>query len=176
MPSAPLDELYLTWLYSQVGDTRVKNRNRTYWRLLKLLFTKEFVWIVPNDDNRIADGTDLRYEFVDQSNLDDVDQGWINLGCSFLEILVGLSRRLYFQEEREPREWFWEMINNLGLIKHTDDASFSNEEVNDILERVIWRIYQPNGEGGLFPLRHAPADQRNIEIWYQMCAYLLERV
>src|SRR5690349_15038133 len=72
MPSAPLDELYYQWLYSQVGSTRLKDRTRTYWRLLKLLFTKEFVWIVPHDDNRIADGTDLRYEFVDHSRLNDV--------------------------------------------------------------------------------------------------------
>lgn len=178
MPSAPLDELYFQWLYSQVGSTRLKNRNRTYWRLLKLLFTKEFVWIVPHDDNRIADGTDLRYEFVDHSRINDVPRDWINLGASFLEVLVGLSRRLSFQdmEEREPREWFWELIDNIGLSKHTDNAEFSDEEVNDILDRVIWRTYYTNGEGGLFPLRHASTDQRHIELWYQMCAYLLERV
>jgi len=176
MPSAPLDELYFTWLYSQVGSTRLKDRNRTYWRLLKLMYTKEFVWIVPNDDNRIADGIDLRYEFVDQSRLNDVDREWINLECSFLEILVALSRRLSFQEERDPKDWFWEMIDNLELSKFTDGANFSDEQVIEVLDRVIWRTYYTNGEGGLFPLRHASADQRKIEIWYQMCAYLLERV
>jgi len=100
----------------------------------------------------------------------------MSLGCSFLEMLVALSRRLAFQEEREPRDWFWEMMDNLGLAKHTDDYDYSEEEVNDILDRVIWRTYYTNGEGGLFPLRHASADQRHIELWYQMCAYLLERV
>ena len=178
MTTAPLDELYFQWLYAQVGDPASLNRDRTYWRLLRLLFTKEFVWIVPNDDNRIADGTDLRYEFVDQSRLNDVDRDWINLGCSMLELLIGLSRRLSFQDEkeREPRVWFWHLIENLGLQDHNDNAAYSEEGVNEILDRVIWRTYHSNGEGGLFPLEHAERDQRDVEIWYQLCAYILEKV
>src|SRR5687768_18597032 len=100
---APLDELYFTWLYSQVADPRVKNPSRTYWRMLKLLFVKEFVWIVPNDDNRIEDGKDLRLEFVDQQKIMNVDFGWMHLGCSMLELLVALSRRLSFEARSEER-------------------------------------------------------------------------
>jgi len=48
--SQPLDELYFTWLYSQVGSVRTRNPARTYWSLLRYLYTKEFVWIIPNDD------------------------------------------------------------------------------------------------------------------------------
>lgn len=172
--SKPLDELYFNWLYSQVGDTRIKNPNRTFWRLLKKLYTKEFVWFVANDDNRIADGRELRYEFVEDEGLTTVDPGWINLGCSMLEMLVGLSRQLAFQDEGEPRIWFWELMQNIGLDNYTDAVIFSDRTVDEILDRIIYRTYDPSGEGGLFPLARPEKDQRTVEIWYQANAYLLE--
>ena len=178
--SKPLDELYFVWLYSQVGDPEIENPVRTYWRILRQLYTKEFVWIIPNDDNRLADGIELRYEFVDQSGLKDVDPDWIHLGCSMLEILVGLSRRLSFECEGEPRVWFWQLINNLGLWRYNDkryDAKpdISEKVIDTILDRVIWRNYNIDGKGGLFPLKAAREDQRYVELWYQLNAYVLER-
>ena len=170
----PLDELYFIWLYSQVGDPELKSPSRTYWKILKELFVKEFVWIVPNDDNRIEDGKDLRLEFVAHSNLTDVDQNWLKLGCSMLELLVGLSRRLSFECEGEPRDWFWHLMENLGLRYYNDRSTYSKEQVDGILDRVIWRTYNPDGEGGLFPLRNSDQDQRGIEIWYQLSAYILQ--
>lgn len=172
--SEPLDELYFRWLYSQVGDPELKDPSRSYWRLARLLFTKEFVWLVPNDDNRIEDGKNLRYEFVDQAGLDDVDLNWVNLGCSMLELMIGLSRRLAFEVEGEPADWFWHLIDNLGLRDHTDTYAYSDGEINHILDRIIWRNYQYSGEGGFFPLRWVNVDQRSVEIWYQLNAYILE--
>jgi hypothetical protein len=172
---APLDELYFQWLYNQIGGSKSENPNRTYWRMLRTLYCKEFVWIVPNDDNRIADGKDLRYEFVDQSGLNDVDLGWIQLPCSMLELLIGLSRRLSFEAEGEPRDWFWHMIENLRLLVYKDSKPWPEQSVHDILDRVIWRTYEPSGHGGIFPLSYAQEDQRKVELWYQMCAYILER-
>ena len=171
--SKPLDELYLRWLYSQVGDPATKNPARTYWRMLKQLYTKEFVWIIPNDDNRIEDGKGLRYEFVDQEGLTDVDPGWLGLGSSFLELLIGLSRRLSFMAEETPKFWFWHLVDNLGIC-YTDKVTLK-ADVDMILDQVIWRTYGPDGVGGLFPLRRAQEDQTKIEIWYQMCAYVLEQ-
>jgi hypothetical protein len=170
----PLDELYFTWLYSQVGDTKIKNPNRTYWNMLKVLFTKEFVWLIPNDDNRMEDGKDLRYEFVDQSGLFDVDPHWLNIGCSMFELLVALSRRLAFEAEGEPREWFWHLISNLGLRDFKDSRRFSEAEVEHILDRVIWRQYDSDGHGGLFPLKNPHRDQRQVELWYQLGDYVIE--
>ena len=171
----PLDELYFKWLYSQVGDPRIRNRNRTYWTILKQLYTKEFVWFVPNDDNRIQDGKELRYEFVDSEQLEDVDLNWVHLGCSMLELLVGLSRRLAFEAEGQPRDWFWHLMENLGLCEYNDSYRYSEEGVDEILDRIIWRTYRRDGHGGLFPLRRAKKDQRLIELWYQLSAYVLER-
>lgn len=173
----PLDELYFTWLYSQVGDPEIKNPSRTYWKILKALFTKEFVWIIPNDDNRIADGTDLRYEFVEQTQLKDVDISWVHLGCSMLELLVGLSRRLAFEAEGEPRDWFWHLMDNLDLRVYNDGRRvFPEHKIDEKLDLVIWRGYHSNGHGGLFPLDNPEKDQRKVELWYQLSAYILEQV
>ena len=173
--SQPLDELYFTWLYSQVDSVRTRNPSRTYWKLLKQLYTKEFVWIIPNDDNRAEDGRDLRYEFIEDQGLNYVDPDWLHLGCSMLEMLVALSRRLFFEAEEKPRWWFWHLIENLGLSGYTDAVDIPTNKVNDVLDRVIWRTYSRSGNGGLFPLKKPSRDQRDVEIWYQLSAYLLER-
>ena len=176
--SEPLDELYFVWLYRQVGDIRVTNPSHSYWRMLKLLYDKEFVWFIPNDDNRLEDGKDLRCEFVDQERLIDVDPSWMRLGCSMLELLIALSRRLAFEAEGEPRGWFWRLIRNLSL-HNCNDANLNYmtaDEIDEILDRVIWRTYQYNGHGGLFPLERPHEDQRHVELWYQLSAYVLEMV
>lgn len=141
---------------------------------MQLMHKKEFVWIVPNDDNRAEDGRDLRREFIDQTNVKIENQDWLRLGCSMFELLLGLSRRLAFEGDGEPSGWFWHLMDNLGLRIYSDQRALSLERVDEILERVIWRTYETDGTGGLFPLRHPAKDQREVELWYQLSAYLLE--
>ena len=175
--NALLDEEYFIWLYKQIGNSRPKNPSRTHWSLARQLFTKEFVWIVPNDDNRVEDGRDLRHEFLEASEILDPSPEWIGLGCSFLEMLIGLSRRLSFETDGEPREWFWQLIENLDI--YHNDQVYNNairKQIDDVLERVIWRTYNYNGQGGLFPLEMADSDQRKVEIWYQLGAYLISEM
>lgn len=169
MTGEPLDELYFRWLYTQVGSAKRK----THWHLLKQLHSKEFVWIVPNDDNRLEDGRDLRNEYVDETNL-EVDEIWLEMGCSMLEMLVGLARRFSFETGVSIKKCFWIMLENLGLADFTDSSNYDEQDVDDILDNVIWRTYEPDGRGGLFPLYNAEEDQRDVEIWYQLSAYLLE--
>jgi hypothetical protein len=168
-----LDDLYLSWLYSQVGDVKERNQALTYWNLLRQMHSIEFIWLVPNDDNRLQDGRQLRFEFMSEQGVQKVPD-WLDRGCSFLEMLVGLSRRLAFEADGHPSTWFWHLISNLGLQTCTDQFPYDQDEVNERINRVIWRTYDRNGNGGLFPLRRARKDQRNVEIWYQMSAYLLE--
>lgn len=170
----PLDELYFTWLYTQVWDIKRRDPAKTYWSLLRQLFKTEFVWIVPNDDNRVEDGRDLRHEFLAENGVTEVDPSWMDLGCSFFEMLIGLSRRLAFEAEGEPRGWFWHMLENSELADHTD-KNYDEGVVTDIVAGIIWRTYHYNGAGGLFPLDHPERDQRDVELWYQFNAYLLER-
>lgn len=178
--SATLDELYLRWLYSQISPVSVKNPARTYWEFAKQLYQKEFIWFVPNDDNRAEDGKALRHEFFNDADIDEVDEEWMSLGCSMLEMLIALSRRLNFLEsDRDCRDWFWVLIENIE-IKDCSDKSYRKDpdlvhEIDEILESVIWRTYDYDGAGGgLFPLKHPPQDQKLTEIWYQMSFYIIE--
>lgn len=168
-----LDRLYLTWLYNQVGDVKVSNKSLTYWNLFRQLHSTEFIWLVPNDDNRVEDGRALRYEWIGESGF-PVDPNWWTFGCSFLEMLIGISRRLAFEGDGHAGVWFWHLISNLGLQTCTDAVVYDHDEVDERINAVIWRTYDNNGRGGLFPLRHARCDQREVELWYQMSAYLLE--
>lgn len=173
--SAYLDELYFDWLYSQVASVRTKNPSNTYRNLFHMLYTKEFLWLVPNDDNRIEDGKLLRLEFLEEVGLETKDQFWMDLGCSMLELLIGLARRLYFEADDSVSGWFWELLENLRLDKYNDRVHIPPAMVEQALDRVIWRTYKPDGSGGLFPLVHPAEDQRKVELWYQLNAYINER-
>jgi hypothetical protein len=179
MMTGTLDELYLRWLYGQISPVSVKNPSNTYWAFAKQLFTEEFVWFIPNDDNRIADGKDLREEFLEEVGVDDADILWLNLGCSMLELMIGLSRRLSFLIDESPRDSFWILVSNLGIEACSDrdyeEVPGLEIDISEILHRVIWRTYEPSGEGGLFPLESTKLDQRKLELWYQMSAYVQER-
>lgn len=174
MNEQPLDELFFTWLYSQVADAEVTDTRRTYWKLFRQLYTKEFVWIIPNDDNRLEDGKELRREFIHEEGLYNVDPHWIELGCSVLELMVGLSRRLSFEAGGKPHYWFWQLVTNLDLEKYNDRRRLDGNRVDDIIDRVIWRTYDRRGHGGFFPLKSRCRNQRNVELWYQLSAYVLE--
>ena len=173
MSSGTLDDRYLAWLYSQVAEVKTRKGSKTYWNLLRKLFCTEFAWFVPNDDNRAEDGRELRMEWASLENIELTDS-WLRLGCSFLEMLIGLARRLEFQTEHSTSDWFWQLIDNVGLLGCNDRSNFSEEEIEDRTSVVIWRTYDVNGKGGLFPLRSANRDQRQVEIWYQLCEYLLQ--
>lgn len=173
MLSGTLDDRYLTWLYSRVASVKTRRSSKTFWDLFRQLFSTEFVWFVPNDDNRAEDGRELRCEWSTAEGI-DVDSTWLDLGCSFLEMLIGLSRRLSFETGGDVSEWFWHLINNLELTGCHDRSSFKEQDVEDRTSAVIWRTYDRNGNGGLFPLKRGSRDQRRVEIWYQLSEYLLQ--
>jgi hypothetical protein len=175
-PKPPLDEEYFVWLLDKVGGPN-GNVDNKYNRLLRLLFQKEFVWIIPNDDNRAEDGKDLRCAFINHKELDveDIDPYWLELGCSVFEMLIALAKRLSFEtdgfpSQRDTSGWFWGLIENLGL----SNPRMTSKKIEESLNRLIWRTYEPNGRGGLFPLQNPNGDQRKTEIWYQMCEYVIE--
>lgn len=172
---APLDELYLVWLYGQVANTTIKAPRKTYWDLMRALFTTEFVWFVPNDDARVEDGRELRSEFLYDAEIPEVDPDWMDQGCSFLEMLIALSRRVAFQTDNSASYWFWRLIDNLGLGECNDmHKGHLADIVEEVTDRITFRTYDPDGRGGLFPLKHADMDQTKVEIWFQMQAYVLE--
>jgi hypothetical protein len=162
-------EAYLHWLEAQV---KVES-HRTYTDLLTMMHAREFTWFVPNDDNRQRDGLDLRVEFLRECK---VDLDIMSFGpCSVLEVLIGLSRRLAFMTDGTPEGWAWQLLLNLDLEYMTDPLSQRKvNRVNDKLDTLIQRTYNPDGTGGFFPLAWPEEDQRKVELWYQMGAYVNE--
>ena len=69
------------------------------------------------------------------------------------------------------------LIENLDLVKFDDislDEDGNFDEIDIRLSNFMERTYTRNGYGGLFPLTKSKENQRNVEIWYQMSAYLEE--
>jgi hypothetical protein len=170
----PIEEVYFNWLYTKVASVEVPTPSLTYWTLLRDLHATEFVWLVSGDDNRAEDGLDIRREFVTQAYLDQ-DPAWMSIGCSVLEMLIGFARRAEFQTGISVRDWFWIFLQNLKLEDLNDAVPDITEYVTDILDQFLWRTYDPNGEGGMFPLDNPQHDQRKVEIWYQFCEWIAEQ-
>ena len=162
-----IDYDYFEWLISHIAIPNGKN----YSHLFEVMHNTEFHWIVPNDDNRIQDGIDLRGRFLDGK------KKVIHLeGATLLEILVSLSQKVAFTAGGEPRRWAWKLLKNLRLTKMPDPLTEQDlERINDILDALIWRTYKADGRGGFFPLNHPEEDQTKVEIWYQMNKYVIER-
>lgn len=171
-----MENRYFDFLCGIIG------RSQEYSILLDELHKIKFYSLIPNDDNRGADGLYLRSTF-----LDEVGPSWspsLPTGqCTVLEMMVGLAYRLEFETaqskwEKTVSEWFWILIDNLGLINYDNDAYFTNGKVETdipkIIDRMLAREYDADGNGSLFPLKNPKKDQRRIEIWYQMTNYILE--
>lgn len=167
-----LSQAYYEWLCDQV---RPEGNNPTYEGLFDALYHKEFVWIIPNDDNRIEDGLDLLADFFRMHGLAAETERVNGKGCSFLELVIGLSRRLSFVAGGTAQEWAWHLLGNIGFHSMTDPLTRGKRKfIDEAMDKVIWRTYKANGDGGLFPLAWPQDDQRKIELWYQMSEYVEE--
>lgn len=169
---------YHFWLCDLIN---AKQPTRSYNLLTKKLEETPFFWSVPNDDNRAFEGKNLRERFCDENDIEFVCE-YFNDDCSILELVVALAYRcesiMADQYGNLPMtKWFWDMMGNVGLSKFTDEVWIAIDgdlNVDQILKSVNDRTYRRNGQGSLFPLNHAKQDQRKVELWYQMNAYLLE--
>ena len=170
---------YFDWLCSLVNDS--KPSHRSYNLLLEYLHNTEFVYIMPMDGNRFADGINLRYRFGDSMSIDGpvIASCLDDKPCSILEMMVALAVRCEIHIMGDPDvgersgRWFWKMIENLGL-SDMYDSRFDGEYVNFVVWRFMNREYSRDGEGGLVYLPNSPYDLRSMEIWYQMMRYLSE--
>jgi hypothetical protein len=168
---------YFQWLCEKVN---IDTEDKSYWLLAKALHSKEFYSTVPNDDNRGNDGKKLREQYSEENGNCPFDP--IDGPCTMLEMLIALSERFEDimsdpEEYDRTSKWFWEMLKNLGLDTYEDINYYDlweGGDVDEILNTVLERTYRRNGKGGLFPLKESKKDQRKVEIWYQMCAYVLE--
>lgn len=164
---------YYWWLYDLVcGD--LYSDGISYDRLLRYLYNVEFEWLMPMDKNRAEEGLSLRFRFNQETGR---EVAFPDAPCSILELMVALAIHCEESIMVDPRigdrtkQWFWQMISNLGLRTMTDDR-WDREYVDDVIDRFLNREYEPDGRGGLFRIRNCPRDVRDMEIWHQLCYFL----
>lgn len=182
--SYAVEERYFRWLYSHIGSVHDLNPSHSHWKLAERLHQRIFEVTVKMDVNREGEGIDLRERFGDEE-IPWGDSRYVFEPCSVLEMLIGLSIRANYHEDLDPDGdagvgvWFWQMLENLGLA-HISDKLYSSGPrmdsfIDSVIDRLIYRRYSPDGHGGLFPLEFPHEDQRGVELWYQLNAYLIER-
>lgn len=181
--SYAVEERYFRWLYSHIGALSDLNPAHSHWVLAEKLHRRIFEPILPNDENRADDGSDLRDDFCDEYGSWE-DSRFIFEPCSVLEMLIALARRMDFLSENSPMDgtgvgrWFWRLMENVSLSHITDDLYGSGARldsyIDDTIDTFLYRRYSATGSGGLFPLRAPNEDQRVMELWYQMNQYMIE--
>lgn len=170
---------YFEWICQLVCDNKKFGRF-SYRKLLCRLYDRDFVCLMPMDENRTTDGLDLRYRFGYENGYDrpTIDTH-LNHDhpCSVLEMMISLAHRCEESIMDDPDkgnrtgEWFWGMMSSLKLLPMFDEY-FDKELVDHVITIFLNRQYKRNGEGGLFTINNCPHDLRAVEIWYQMCWYL----
>ena len=103
---------YFSWLKDKVTDKHMAVVGRSYDRLFYKLYTTEFIFVVPFDENRLLDGLSLRREFSTTRVI-------FPCKCSVFEVLIALALRCEDQIMHDQKhgersgEWFWEMLGNM---------------------------------------------------------------
>ena len=171
---------YFNWLYRLMCEGRY-SKNISFRKLLLRLHNIEFTYLIPKDANREEDGLDLRRRYAmlpeNEGRFSRTIMRVLDGPCSVLEMMAGLAIRCEETIMDDPaygdrtRQWFWGMISNLGLGGMTDEL-YNRFEVDRIIATLLRREYKPNGEGGLFTIRHCDRDLRAVEIWVQLLWYI----
>ena len=163
---------YFEWLYDLVCRNRYSER-LSYRRLLGYLYDTEFTWLMPMDENRAEEGLALRYRYYVTTGYPSDAYG----PCKVLELMVALAIHCEESIMDDPKigdrtgQWFWQMINNLGLGAMAD-IRFDEDYVDYAIDRFLNREYDYDGRGGLFRIRNCPRDVRDMDIWSQLCYFL----
>ena len=172
-----MNDLYFSWIEKLISNDEMKASD--YGKLISFLNDIQFDYLIPMDDNRIADGIDLRYRFGYDTEIPYAQIAtYLDIRpASVLEVMVALSLRIeeQFIDGDDVGNWFWIMIANLGLDEYKN-LYFNKAEVDRIIKKFLKRDYEKNGRGSLFITNDRNKDMRHIEIWDQMHLYLNEFV
>lgn len=177
-----MEELWDDYLQYLVWLCHLENKGRQYSKLFEFLHNIEFIWSIERDENRAGDGMELRDNFEipgDYLNENQLIEDFMNRPCSVLEMLIALSIRVDDDfigdpAEPHPEEFFWEMIDNLGLCDFTD-KNFNISSVDKRIKMWLERRFTKYGLGSPFPVLDDRRDQRELEIWDQMNSYINEK-
>lgn len=179
--SSRIEYEYREWLIDLAVE--ICSDHGSYRELFEYLYSREFYSDVGNDDNRIADGIDLRFRFTESShryNYRDVYNYLYDAPCNVLEMMVALACRCedHIMGDADIGDrtgvWLFTMLKSLHLSDEVD-GYFNEDNAKIAIDRLLSHSYKRNGDGGLFTLKsRTREDMRKTEIWYQMCWYLDE--
>ena len=172
---------YFEWMYSSVCTDPEGNYIPDYNDLLLYLHSRNFEYVLPMDENREADGINLRYHYGWETGVSspeiaseiDVYQ------CSVLEVMVALCRRIEsdvmgdYNYGNRTSIWFFSMLDSLGIADMSDE-NFDELYLKDVIDKCLNREYEYNGKGGFFTCKHPYCDMRTVEIWNQAMWFLNE--
>lgn len=173
-----MNDPYFQWLCKKVQIPERKNFIKMAMELHRLIFRPGEA--IETDKNRASDGLQLRVDFM--TRYGPRGSSGNRGACTMLEFLIGLAKRMAYimgddKNDLHTAHYFWAMIGNLRLSKLDDedyDYLSGDFYVQEAVDRVLFRTYDWDGSGGLFPLTNCRQDQRSSEIWYQMQNWLLE--
>lgn len=168
--SEPIEHSYFGWLRSKI----LSPHSRNYDTLVEILYRTEFVWVISGDKNREEDGLELRQLFLNETGFEK-DDHWFSEPCSLLEFFIAFANRASFQTDSPVSDWFRIFMANLSLDEYRQVSESDEPIIEEILYNFVWRIYEPSGYGGLFPLDNPEQDQVKLECWYQFCAWVDEK-
>ena len=164
---------YFNWLCAKVLKGYRNARGSMYYDLLHIMHNTEFVWLIIGDKNRAEDGLELRQMFRNELNI-ETNSLWDTMGCSVFEMILAFSTRCEFQTDISTRDWFWRIVGHLNLDEYRNVQEGDIYIIQEILYKLVWRLYDHAGHGGMFPLNWPKRDQRQVEIWYQFCDFVDE--
>lgn len=174
-----IDELWDDYLQYLIWRGNLE-KFKEYSCLFAILHNIDFWYDIPRDENREADGADLRndYNIPEEWYSEELREAFDNHWTSVFEVLLALAIRVddeYIGDpsEEHPEDFFMEMIKNLGLDVFIGKR-YKESDVQKIITRWLSREFKRNGEGSPFPLQYNDRDQRDLEIWDQMNCYISE--
>ena len=180
---------YVEWLESFTIDETVDDSRRLlYSKLLNCLWLIPFEPSVGNDDDRAANGLELRqryyYILTHETGVRVRGDAAMELEqmfgeCRVLEMLVALSMQMYDLMQdlgiyNSVSRWFWEIMGQVGFDA-MDDSSWVDGRDDSVIVETVGHIMHGDGvrsrsdwAGGWFGID----GWQDMEIWYQMHAYL----
>ena len=174
-------DLYFEWLLGRICCGTSAYKRKYFSMLLWQLYSTDYTWKEPLDEDRATWGLTLRAEYSE--NTGKIAKNKLNLPCSMLEMMVMLAIRMEYDLsfEDDPdfydhvSDWFWGMITSMGLSKN-DDYDYSDKKTRMAVTRVLGRTFKANGDGGLFTLtiNSIKTDMRKCDIWHQAMLYRAE--
>lgn len=171
---------YVQWLFKQIDVPAYYNM------LLWALMDKPWNWFLDWDTNAVAHARNLRVSYIwerypsrdfEESKIADETLDIISPEpIAFLEVLVALAVLLEMHSYGGySYQWARILLGNLDLLQYKGNPTMEQfREIDEKVERCIWRTYEPNGQGGFFPLREPKKDQREADLWQQLNAYVHE--